>query len=505
MLPSTSVMDRAKAHHLKEIEVLPTLGAQAPGTWCVIGEHTDEFGGTVVVSPLDLATAVVLSPRHDGVLSLRGEFAGTNIPSVTVRIRHAATNSAVLQRAARLITTLIQRQILSRDTAGFDITVCSDVPLGSGLGALHSFDAALGLALYPEAHSPAEAPLRTRLASICSQAVRSLPGTQVLRARHIAALRGISGRPCVVNYSDGSVTDSLPLHSSRMVALAIGAPHSGMEPARGNAENPVSSKANATGTTAQPTIPADQSSTAEPPTDHSTVPTQPTTRPAAPTSSTAPTASTAPGLPEHASPGNTASRSTPASTQRRFIEDAAHAFGTEYLRLLPDSTPRVLDWLKAVYAVHDPQGYPSVEEASGLLRFWEEETQRSHHLVSLLRGRRGGEVPALLNESRLATVAAYGTASPALTNLTQACLELSAASVRPTRSGVSEWVAVLVEEDKAAAFRQNITQQDISRENIVEKDGATSTPQTTNSQPVSPVSVIPLHPGETARAYEFPA
>lgn len=368
----------------------------------------------MVIAPLDLATAVVLSPRKDGMLSVRGDFAGFPIAQETARFRHSTSHSGLLARAARLIVTLIQRQMLSRDTSGFDLTVCSDVPLGSGLGALHSFDAALGLALYPEAHPLAESPSRARLASVCTQAVRSLPGAQVLRARHIAALRGVSGRPCMVDYSDGSVTETPPLHSPRTVALGI---------APGGAES----------TTNLVHEGADK------PRD--------TPRPA-------PSAES-PHSPEDAA----------VLARRRLIEDAAHAFGTECLRLLPDSTPRVLDWLKAVYAVHGPQGYPSVEEAATLLRFWEEETHRSHRLVSLLRGRREGEVPALLNESREAVAKAYGEAASGLVG---ECLRRGASGVRLARAGVSEWVTVLVGAEEAEALRERMA---TTRETVVLRPG----------------------------------
>lgn len=420
MLHSPSVMDRARTLHHQETRVRPALGAQAPGTWCIIGEHTDEFGGTAVLAPLDLTTAVVLSPRKDDFLSLRGDVAGTRIPAASVRFRAAAaggtpsttapfSHNPLLPRAARLISTLMQRQMLSRETTGFDITVCSDIPLDSGLGALHSFDAALGLALYPEARPLAEAPLRARLAAVCSQAGRSLPGAHVLRARHTVALRGVSGNPCVVDYSDGSVTDLPAFVSPGLVPLALG---------RQGTHDQNKQRALL-----------------------------------------------------HLEDERAVAR-------RRLIEDAAHAFGVEHLRLLPDATPRVLDWLKAVYTVHSPECYPPIEEAAALLRFWGEENQRSHRLVSLLRGRRAEEIPALFHESSAAVVQVYGATDPALT---EACLRSGAASVRPAHATASEWMTVLVPADSVASFPQKVAQA-ISE----------------------PLDVIPLRPGETARALALP-
>ncbi|KQB86827.1 galactokinase family protein [Corynebacterium lowii] len=407
---ASSVADRARAMHQAFFGVLPSHIAQAPGTWCVLGEQTDDFGGIVVLSRLDIATAVVLSPRDPGdthqgtpgtpdtpAIHLRGSFPGIELPELSSDIHGArsaqsfkdpqesesSTPQYLIRRAALLISTLIQRQMLSRDTPGFNITVCSDIPLESGLGALHSFDAALGLALYPEAHSLDDPPARARLAAVCSHVASAFPDSSPLRARHTAALRSTSGSICVVDYADGSVTTTPALLEADTVAFAVG-----------NTDLPRT---------------------------HSDEPT--------------------------------------VTMRANLINQASHAFGAEHLRSLPHATPRVLDWLKAVHDVHGPQGYPTVEEAATWLAFWEEETQRSRTLVSLLRGRRRSEVASLLQESATALSTTY---SPHTDELVALCRSHGAYSARPACVTSSGWVTALVPAAKATAFQEALEEAEYS-------------------------------------------
>ncbi|MEJ4099328.1 galactokinase [Corynebacterium mastitidis] len=387
--PASSLMDRACAAHLDAVGSKPNLRGQAPGTWPVVGEHTDEYGGVVALLPLGLHTAVVASPRGDRTITVRGDVAGTEVRAHEAALGEAPESAQVTlaQRAAHLVSAFVQRQVLSRETSGFDLTVCSDVPLGSGLGALHSFDAALGLALYPETGETDEAPLRARLASVCSGAVSALPGSATLRARHIAALRCTAGSLCVVDYADGSVTTA---------PLSLAAAHQGAD-------------------SSDPRI-----------------------------------AAYALGYPD-AHRGPTAPPHAEEKRQRaRLIAQATHDFRTDSLRVLPDATPRVLEWLQAARSFHGPGGYPTIATAASWLQFWEEETARGQRVVSLLRGRNHGEIPRLLGESQRALAEIYGDETGELVEL---CREHGASSARATWAGSSAWVAALVAPDEADGFR----------------------------------------------------
>lgn len=202
--------------------------ASAPGTWVLIGENVDHFGGVTLAGTASLRAAASVSPRSDGVISVAAN--GPLGQEFTAQLPYDDQPADGLAlRWWGLVHTLVQRQVLSRDTAGVDITVESDVPVGAGLGALYAADAAIALALaLAGGHDDVDtAPFRARLAEICSHAVATYSTLPVLRARHSVALRGADG-VSVVDYADGSLTQAP--HPSRhgvrvfSVSKELGAP-----------------------------------------------------------------------------------------------------------------------------------------------------------------------------------------------------------------------------------------------------------------------------------------
>lgn len=202
--------------------------ASAPGTWVLIGENVDHFGGVTLAGTASLRAAASVSPRSDGVISVAAN--GPLGQEFTAQLPYDDQPADGLAlRWWGLVHTLVQRQVLSRDTAGVDITVESDVPVGAGLGALYAADAAIALALaLAGGHDDVDtAPFRARLAEICSHAVATYSSLPVLRARHSVALRGADG-VSVVDYADGSLTQAP--HPSRhgvrvfSVSKELGAP-----------------------------------------------------------------------------------------------------------------------------------------------------------------------------------------------------------------------------------------------------------------------------------------
>ena len=200
--------------------------ASAPGTWVLIGENVDHFGGVTLAGTASLRAAASVSPRSDGVISVAangplGQEFSAQLPY------DDQPADGLARRWWGLVHTLVQRQVLSRDTAGMDITVESDVPVGAGLGALYASDAAIALALAGSHDDVDTAPFRARLAEICSHAVATYSSLPVLRARHSVALRGADG-VSVVDYADGSLTQAP--HPSRhgvrvfSVSKELGAP-----------------------------------------------------------------------------------------------------------------------------------------------------------------------------------------------------------------------------------------------------------------------------------------
>lgn len=219
--PSQSPAQRVRAAHPGSGRV-----ASAPGTWVLIGENVDHFGGVTLAGTAALRAAAAVSPRADRVVSVsaRGPL-GQEFSAQLPFDEEPADGLA--RRWWGLVHTLVQRQVLSRDTAGVDITVESDVPVGAGLGALYAADAAIALALAGAHDDVDTAPFRARLAEICSHAMATYSSLPVLRARHSVALRGAEG-VSVVDYADGSLTQAP--HPSRhgvrvfSVAASLGAP-----------------------------------------------------------------------------------------------------------------------------------------------------------------------------------------------------------------------------------------------------------------------------------------
>ena len=180
--------------------------ASAPGTWVLIGENVDHFGGVTLAGTTSLRAAAAVSPRSDGVVSVSARGPLGQEFSAQMPYDEEPTDG-LARRWWGLVHTLVQRQVLSRDTSGLDITVESDVPVGAGLGALYAADAAIALALAGGHDDVDTAPFRARLAEICSHAVATYSSLPVLRARHSVALRGAEG-VSVMDYADGSLTQA---------------------------------------------------------------------------------------------------------------------------------------------------------------------------------------------------------------------------------------------------------------------------------------------------------
>ena len=243
--PSTPVVDRARTAHRDNVGTEPTHIASAPATWSLIGEHIDHFGGIAIMGLADLRAAVAVSPRDDGTVSVRclsadgsttedfitlekvSALAAEQQPSVDSEgqpVVPPAPKGGLAARLGGIVHTMINRQLLSRETAGADITVVTDIPDNAGLGAAAAIDTATALALLGGADEPFDAPLRARLAEVCSQAVGTFARFPALRARHSAALRGTGESVTIIDYADGSVTQAPHAVNQDLVAFALAVP-----------------------------------------------------------------------------------------------------------------------------------------------------------------------------------------------------------------------------------------------------------------------------------------
>lgn len=230
-VPTAPAAERAAQLHQELVGTAATHVASAPATWPLIGEHIDHYGGVTVMGLSKLRAAAAVSPRTDGVIAVTlvgfdatgaevkesgevtldqlGELAAAQQPTIDKAGRTVLAEpptGGLAERVGGVIYSLINRQQLSRETAGADITIASDIPADSGLGAEAAADVAVALAMMGDSTDLGEAPLRARIAEICAQAVDTFAATPALRARHTAALRGSDTDVTVVDYADGSVT-----------------------------------------------------------------------------------------------------------------------------------------------------------------------------------------------------------------------------------------------------------------------------------------------------------
>ena len=225
--PKKSPVERVRAAHPGGGHV-----ASAPGTWVLIGENVDHFGGVTLVGTASLRVAAAASPRDDDTIAINARSPHNRVTFETTltQLHDDDITDPLARRWTGLVQTLIQRQVLSRDTAGLDITVESDVPLGAGLGAMYAADAAIALALAGGHDDIDTAPFRTRLAEICSHAVATYSSLAVVRARHSVALRGGGDGVSVIDYADGSLTQAPhpARHGVRIFSLVkeLGTPYS---------------------------------------------------------------------------------------------------------------------------------------------------------------------------------------------------------------------------------------------------------------------------------------
>lgn len=207
----TSPAARAADLHREVTGHAPLRCASAPGTWVLIGENVDHFGGVTLLGLTSLRAAAAISPREDDTISI--ELSGPDGYSISSTgtledLQEEGSLDRLTRRAVGLVSLLASRQVISRDTRGLDISLVTDILPGAGLGSLYAGDAALALALAGGDPEVDDAPFRARLAEICSHNVTVNSPLAVLRARHTAALRGTSGTISVVDYADGSVTQA---------------------------------------------------------------------------------------------------------------------------------------------------------------------------------------------------------------------------------------------------------------------------------------------------------
>lgn len=68
--PESPIAARVAQQHASIVGTDPTHTASAPGTWPLMGEHIDHYGGIVAASLSDLRAAAAVSLRTDGIVAV---------------------------------------------------------------------------------------------------------------------------------------------------------------------------------------------------------------------------------------------------------------------------------------------------------------------------------------------------------------------------------------------------------------------------------------------------
>lgn len=450
---TTALTTATTRWHAELYGVAPVFLAHAPATWSVIGEHVDHAGGVVVMSLAGQRAAVSVSPREDHkfVVHFRrdslADARSTGEPASeedSTTVEEIATlfsqqqpdvddsgkpttpplpRGGLVHRLGGIVWMMMQRQLLSRDTSGMNITVVSAITPNSGLGEYAAIDSALALALQSDAPDVDEAPLRARLAEVCAQAGELFSSTVTLRARYSAALRGAGAgtgsnagssagsrsgsgagaQVSVLDYADGSLTEAVHPVGRELAAFAVTVP-----------QDVSTNEDTSTGdTNAGNTSPGDDSET---------------------------TAATG--------------QSDEIRTRNRFVDSARQAFGAQSLRLLPDAPARVTQWLSAVHQVHGTDGVPELHESRTWLDFHAAETERAQLFAHAIRSQRARDIWPLLRDSQQALQDDYTL--DASMELAQLCQVRGAIGARAAAAGTSKAVIAYVDKKKAENFAHDL-------------------------------------------------
>ncbi|MCS4490616.1 MULTISPECIES: galactokinase family protein [unclassified Corynebacterium] len=214
--PSQLVRDLTELH-VDHYGKRPDAIASAPATWALIGDGTDHAQGLTLMGLGHLRSAVAASPRSDFKISVhlhspdiaKADYSHSHTESTKGDEANKHTGD-ITHRLINVVQSLMQRQMLSRDTQGFDITIYSEIPSGVGLGAMAAIECAFAYAVAMEPEDISHAPTKAKLAEVLLQAATSTSTCPPLRARYTAMTRGLGEMTNIIDYADFSVTQAAP-------------------------------------------------------------------------------------------------------------------------------------------------------------------------------------------------------------------------------------------------------------------------------------------------------
>jgi galactokinase len=194
---------------------MPVLVASAPGRVNLIGEHTDYNGGLCLPLALPQRTTVSLVPRTDESLSL------------TSAQEDGVWEGRVEDRAdgwAAYVVGVVQAlRDDGHEVPGFEASIDSDVPLGSGLSSSAALECSVATALAGLLGLDlTDRSVRRRLATACIRAENDYVGAPTGGMDQTVAMLAEPGHALLLDFADGSATPvALPLDDADLLLLVI--------------------------------------------------------------------------------------------------------------------------------------------------------------------------------------------------------------------------------------------------------------------------------------------
>jgi galactokinase len=189
--------------------------AFAPGRVNLIGEHTDYTGGLALPMAIDLGTTVEGSRRaHSDRVVLRSANEGA-LADVSIHVEDPAS---VTPAWARYVAGVVHEV---RPPGGFDGTVRTTMPVGSGLSSSAALELSVALAL-GFAGSPSD------LATMAQRAEQIASGVPCGVMDQLASASGVAGHALLMNFTTMHIepvpvpegVDILVVHSGQERTLA---------------------------------------------------------------------------------------------------------------------------------------------------------------------------------------------------------------------------------------------------------------------------------------------
>ncbi|APT92155.1 hypothetical protein CPHO_03815 [Corynebacterium phocae] len=394
--PSSPIAKRARALHVETFNTPAQAVATANGTWVLAGEHSDYYGGVTVVGLCDLQVAAAVSPRVDNkiVVTVR-QPDGTTVRETSL------DEIAALAAAQQPKTDEDGKPVLPPPPTG-DLCVRAAGMVWAMVGRQMLSRETTGYSVAVVSDIPVHAGLGVGPAT---DAAISLALAGEPESNRAAPMRTRLSDTC---FQVMTLFAKEPALRARHTAALRG-----------------------TGVDATVIDYADGSVTHAP---------HPVGRRLA-------------GF-VIAVPGAAPDSSAEIRQRQQFIADASQAFGTDNLRLLPDCSQRVLDWLKAYHKVNGHKGVPSISEGHNWLRFFEEETQRSAAAARALRSNQDQMLYTALADSQRDIQAVFGLDSASA--LGELALKRGAVSAHAACAGMANAVVALVPVARAKNFAADL-------------------------------------------------